>query len=104
MNLSSMIAIASREQIRTMCISTNESGMRIACKREGRPAEVTDIPGKKFEPEFVKQVFDSVEGLRAVGWVVEIATNAIYFARNPDACGRIGTLDLTRYADERAAA
>jgi hypothetical protein len=104
MNLSQLIALATREQVRTLCISTNKSGMRIAYKSEGKLAEVTDIPGKQFEPEFVKQVFDSVEGLRAVGWSVEIATNAMYFARNPDACGRIGTLDLTRYVEERAAA
>lgn len=102
MNLSKIIALATRDGFRSVCISANRSGLQITCQRDNGSTEVTDIPDKRFDTDFVEQVFNSAESLRAVGWSVEIATDAIYFAKDKTACGRLNT--LAGDSAERAAA
>ena len=102
MNLSKMIALASRDGFRELQLNATAQGLTLVCRRDQGPAEATALPGKKFEPAFIEELFSSIEGLQAVGWQVEIATDAVYFARNQNACGRLGTLDVS--AAERKAA
>jgi len=107
MNLSHLIAEASHDGFYAVAVFATKSGVRIQRTKRGQGTtriDIHELP-EKLDRALITEVYSAVSALKSVGWNTVITTGALYFSRNPQAAGRLGTmLTSDRSEVERKAA
>jgi|GEM_PF-6862841 len=107
MNLSHLIAEASHEGYYAVTVFATKSGVRIQRTKRGQGTsrvDMRELPDK-LDRDLITQTYAAISGLKSVGWNTVITSGALYFSRNPQAAGRLGTmLTSDRSEAERKAA
>jgi len=100
MNLSRLIAQASRDGFHSVTAYPSHGGLQVHRARRGNDAAIVDtieFPQVRLET-LAAVALGAREGLKAVGWDVTVSADEVRFCRNPHAAGRAGTLIATELA------